>query len=71
VKANATVYTGSSWSWVGSKSVAVTSGWNVNTYRGYKLRVYYMADGTLPPPHEADALISQASAPASSGRHAC
>lgn len=71
VKANATVYTGSSWSWVGSKSVAVTSGWNVNTYRGYKLRIYYMADGTLPPPHEAGALISQASAPATSGRHAC
>jgi GH25 family lysozyme M1 (1,4-beta-N-acetylmuramidase) len=71
VKANATIETGSSWSWVGSKDISFSSGWNVNTYRGYKLRVYYMADGTVPPPHEAGALISQASAPATSSRHAC
>jgi GH25 family lysozyme M1 (1,4-beta-N-acetylmuramidase) len=70
-RANATIETGRGWSWVGSKSVALTSGWNVNTYRGWKLRVYYMANGTLPPAHEAGALVSQASAPATAGRHAC
>lgn len=71
VKANATVETNSGWIWVGSKNVSVNSAWTVNTSRGYKLRVYYMADGTLPPPHEAGAVIIQASAPTGSGRHAC
>ena len=66
-----TVRRSSRWAWDGSFWIHPGKSDTVTTHKGYRLGIYYTANGSQPAPHEAGALFAEAAAPGVSSRKAC
>jgi hypothetical protein len=59
------------WLWEAITRIVAGGSNVINTSRGFKLRAYYIANGSQPLRHEVGALAARAAAPAASSRVAC